>query len=477
MNRRKIAVVVGPLLGLLVGVLLRRAGYQPPLCWTAGVTTWVALWWVLEPIPIPATSLIPFALFPLGGVLTHSQVAKAYGHTLILLLLAGFVLSCAMERSGAHRRLALTLVRIVGGTSGRRIVFGFMLAAAALSMWISNSATALMLLPVAMAILEQAEDRKTLAVPLLLGLAYGANIGGIGTPVGTPPNVIFMALYRQITGIEWTFLQWMVIGVPVVVIFLPVAWLWITRGLHSTQRLVIPHPGPWRPEERRVLILFAVAALLWIFRTEPLGGWNGLVERMWDYDPTEQGSLVGDSTVALLMVLVMFLVPDGRGGHLLDWEAAKRLPWGLLLLFGGGLAIGMAFQESKLSEEIGHLLSRVVVWNLLVIIAVVCLTVTFLTELTSNTATTNILLPILAGACQPGEGQWLVPPEVLMVPAAISASCAFMLPVATVPNAIVFGTDYISTDRMVREGLVLNLLGAVIITLVCFYGLAGGATP
>jgi sodium-dependent dicarboxylate transporter 2/3/5 len=308
-----------------------------------------------------------------------------------------------------------------------------------------------------------------LSAPLLLGLAYGANIGGIGTPIGTPPNVIFMALYRNTTGVEWTFLQWMMVGVPVVVLLLPVAWVWITRGMHMKRAVVIPDPGAWRAEERRVLTVFGLAALLWIFRTEPAGGWNALVQQLWDFTPEGRETLVGDSTVALMMSLVMFVVPNGRGGRLLDWDAAKRLPWGLLLLFGGGLAIGMAFKESGLSREIGQMLSDVVLWNVLAVIAVVCLTVTFLTEITSNTATTNILLPILAAASMAGDGGWLIAPEVLMVPAAISASCAFMLPVATVPNAVVFGTNLIRTEQMVREGLVLNLLGAAIISLLCYF--------
>jgi len=407
----------------------------------------------------------------LGSVLTHEQVARAYGHTLILLLLGGFVLSSAMEHSGAHRRLALTMVRVVGGSSGKRIVLGFMLAAAGLSMWISNIATTLMLLPVAMAVLDQAQERRKLAVPLLLGLAYGANIGGIGTPVGTPPNVIFMALFKENTGREWSFLQWMMIGVPVVVLLLPLAWLWITRGLRLGHTLVVPHPGKWRPAERRVLTVFALTALLWITRTEPFGGWNGLVESVWDYQAIGSKTLIGDSTVALFMCLVMFVVPNGRGGRLLEWEAAKRLPWGLLILFGGGMAIGMGFKESGLSQVIGQLLSGALAWNVLAVIAVVCLTVTFLTELTSNTATTSILLPILAGACLGQDGNWLVSPELLMIPAAISASCAFMLPVATPPNAIVFGTDDISTRVMAREGLVLNFAGAVVIALVCYFAL------
>lgn len=466
-------LVLGPLVAAIVGGGMYASGYTQPIAWTAAVTTLTAFWWVFEPIPIPATSLVPFALLPMGGVLSHNQVATAYGHTLIMLLMAGFILSTAMEKSGAHRRVALTLVRVIGGDSGRRIVLGFMVAAAALSMWISNTATTLMLLPVAMAVLEQSQDRQKLTVPLLLGLAYAANIGGIGTPVGTPPNVIFMAQYRQHTGLEWTFLEWMLIGVPIVVLFTPLACLWLTRDLKTTETLAIPDPGPWRSEERRTLIVFGVTALLWITRTEPLGGWNGLIESMWDYQPPGggSGSLVGDSTVALLMTVVMFVMPNGHGGRLLNWHQAKQVPWGLLLLFSGGMAIGMAFKESGLSREVGEMLSGVTSLNLIVMIGIVCLAVTFLTEITSNTATSNVLLPILAGTCMASDGSWIIPPEQLMAPAAISASCAFMLPVATAPNAIVFGTELISTKVMVREGFVLNLIGAAIITAVCYLAL------
>lgn len=472
MNHKNLLLISGPIAAILTGLAMHLAGQPDPICWTAGVTVLVAIWWVFEPIPIPATSLVPFALFPLGGVLTHEQVATAYGHTLIILLMAGFILSTAMEKSGAHRRLALTMVRLIGGSSGRRLVLGFMTAAALLSMWISNTATVLMMLPVALAVLEKSKDRDALAIPLLLGLAYAANIGGIGTPVGTPPNVIFMALFKQNVGQEWSFLQWMKLGVPIVVVFTPLAWLWLTRRLHSQEELVIPDPGKWRAEETRVLIVFAITALLWITRTEPLGGWNGVIERFWGYQPTGSKTLVGDSTVALLMCVVMFVTPNGKGGRLLNWEVAKKVPWGLLLLFGGGMTLGLAFKESGLSETIGSQLSGITTWNVLLAIGVVCTCVTFLTEVTSNTATSNVLLPVLAGACMAEGGGWVLPPELLMAPAAISASCAFMLPVATAPNAIVFGTDRISTRVMVREGIVLNCIGVVVISLICYALLA-----
>ncbi len=472
MDRRNLALIAGPLAAGGVWLLLSElAGLTTPAAATAAITTWTALWWVLEPIPIPATSLIPFALLPAAGVLSHGKVARAYGHPLILLLLGGFILSTAMERSGAHRRVALGMLRTVGGAGGRRLVLGFMLASAVLSMWISNTATTLMLLPVALAVLQQAgeTERKRLAVPLLLGVAYAANIGGIGTPVGTPPNVIFMAQYQAHTGTGWSFLQWMKIGVPVVIVLVPLAWLWVTRGLGAGRPLEVPRAGPWTTAERRVLAVFALTALLWITRTEPFGGWNGVLEGFWGVEMSGRKTLVGDGTVALAMVLLMFVIPDGRDSRLLDWKTANTIPWGLLILFGGGMAIGMAFGASGLSEVVGELLSTVTTWHVLAMMAVICVAVTFLTEVTSNTATTNVLMPILAAACGIAGEPGAIEPALLMVPAAISASCAFMLPVATAPNAIVFGTDEISTRTMMRNGLVLNFVGALVISVGCYF--------
>ena len=371
MTIRSPALLAGPLLAATVWLLLRHVGgLESAAAATAAVTTLCATWWVFEPIPIPATSLIPFALLPAFGVIDHSKVATAYGHPLILLLMGGFILSTAMERSGAHRRVALTMLRAVGGAGGRRLVLGFMLASAALSMWISNTATTLMLLPVALAVLQQADkdERERLALPLLLGIAYAANIGGIGTPVGTPPNVIFMAQYEAHTGESWSFLQWMLIGVPVVIVFLPLAWLWITRGLGAGKPLTVPAGGPWSAAEVRVLAVFGLTALLWISRTEPFGGWNGLLEGFWGVEMPGRKTLVGDGTVALAMVLLMFIIPDGRQGRLLDWKSAAKIPWGLLILFGGGLAIGKAFGASGLSKVVGEQLSALTAWPLLAMI-------------------------------------------------------------------------------------------------------------
>ena len=451
---RKIALGVGPLVAVAVGVALSAYGLESKACLTAAVTALVAVWWVLEPIPVPATSLLPFALFPLLGILTHKQVAAAYGDTMILLMLGGFILSTALEHSGGHQRLAMGMVRLVGGRGGRRLVLGFMLASAVLSMWVSNTATALMLLPVAMAAIRQSGN-PALATPLLLGVAYGASIGGIGTPIGTPPNIIFMGVYREAAGVEMSFAQWMKIGVPVVAAFLPVAWWWLTRGLSSAERFTPPAMGPWSAAEKRVLAVFAMTAAMWIFREEPAGGWSGLLGI---------DGYVHDSTVAMLMAAMLFIVPDGRGGRLLDWPTACRIPWGILILFGGGIAIAAAFAESGLSEAVGRGVSVLSQWPVILMILAICLAITFLTEVTSNTATATLLMPILAAAAVAAE----VNPALFMAPAAISASCAFMLPVATPPNAIVFASGQITTATMARHGLALNIIGAIIITLVCY---------
>jgi sodium-dependent dicarboxylate transporter 2/3/5 len=429
------------------------ADFAPAAAVTLGVTTLCVVWWVFEPIPIPATSILALALLPLLGVLTAGDVASAYGHPLILLLLGGFILSTALERNGAHRRIALTMVRAFGGTSSRRLVFGFMAASAGLSMWISNTATTLMLLPVALAVLEKADDRE-LAKPLLLGIAYAASVGGIGTPIGTPPNVIFMGVYEQQVGERITFAGWMQWGVPVVLVFLPIMAWYLTRRLGRRPAPDVPEVGPWQVAEVRVLAVFAVTALLWVTRQEPFGGWSGLL----------QIANSADYMVAFLAVVALFLIPDGRGERLLDWETATRIPWGMLILFGAGIAIAEAFNQSGLSETIGGLLSGLSALHVLLIMLCICLAVTFLTETTSNTATTTLLMPILAAGAL-GAG---MDPKLFMIPAAMSASCAFMLPVATAPNVIMYSTGKFSIDTMAREGFALNLLGALIIASLCY---------
>lgn len=417
---------------------------------TAAVTLWCAIWWIFEPIPIPFTSLLPLAIFPLLGILTPAQVGQAYGSPLILLLLGGFILATAMADSGAHRRIALYMVNLFGGASARGLVLGFMAAAAVLSMWISNTATTLMLLPVALAVLDRSEAK--LAIPLLLGIAYAASIGGIGTPIGTPPNLVFMQIYGNEFGETPSFPEWMTWGIPVVIIFVPLAGLWLTRGIRLERPVDLPAVGAWGSYEKRVLLMFSLTALCWMTRQEPFGGWSGLLGL----------PQANDASVALLAVVAMAMIPDGQGGRLLHWESAVKIPWGVLILFGGGIAIASAFVETGLADIIAGRLSALAHLPPWLLVLCVCLVVTFLTEVTSNTATSSLLMPMLA-ATAVATG---IDPMLLMVPAAMSASCAFMLPVATAPNAIMYGSGKFTIRDMARNGFALNLLGAVVITLV-----------
>ena len=271
-NHKVLLVFAGPVFSAIVALLLWLNGWDSHACWTGAIAALTAFWWITEAIPIPVTSLIPLASLPAVGVLTAGQIGESYGHWLILLLLGGFILSTAMAASGAHRRVALGMVSLVGGHSSRRLVLGFMAASAVLSMWISNTATTLMLLPVALAILERSPD-KALATPLLLGIAYAASVGGIGTPIGTPPNVVFRDAYQTATGTDVAFLTWMSWGVPVVILLVPLIALWLTRKLSYQGAVEVPSVGRWQPYETRVFIVFACTALAWITRKEPFGGW------------------------------------------------------------------------------------------------------------------------------------------------------------------------------------------------------------
>ncbi len=445
-------LLAGPIVALLTYYFLLQAGLESDAAITAGITILCILWWVFEPVPIPVTSLIPLAMLQSFGVLSKNEVAEAYGSPLILLLLGGFIISKAMERSGAHRRIALGMIGLFGGNSSRQLVFGFMATSAVLSMWISNTATTLMLLPVALAVLEKVDDKR-LAAPLMLGIAYAASIGGIGTPIGTPPNLVFMQVYEEQAGRSVGFTEWMTWGVPVVLVMVPIAGWWLTRSLTYRGGFHLPEVGKWRVDERRVLIIFALTALAWITRKEPFGGWTELL-----------GVNANDASVALTAVILMFVVPNGRGEKLLDWPTAASIPWGVLLLFGGGICLAKGFVASGLSTMVGDSLAVLASWPLILMMLVLCLGVTFLTEATSNTASTVLLMPVLAAAALAAG----VDPRLLMVPAAISASCAFMLPVATAPNSIIYGSGCVTTQQMALEGFVLNILGAVVISGLCY---------
>jgi len=453
---KRLFMLLGPVLAVILYIMLAYSGWEFAPAATAAITFLCALWWIFEPIPIPFTSMIPLALFPLLGILSPTQVAQAYGSPLILLLLGGFMISTAMADSGAHRRIALTMVNLFGGGSARGLVMGFMTASAVLSMWISNTATTLMLLPVALAVLERAE--RQLAIPLLLGIAYAASIGGLGTPIGTPPNLIFMQVYSNEFDQTISFPEWMSWGLPVVIVMIPLTGLWLTRGVNLSRKVKLPPVGHWQVAEKRVLGLFALTALMWITRQAPFGGWS----QWWGLPGAN------DASVALIAVIVMALTPNGRGEQLLKWESARKIPWGVLILFGGGIAIANAFLQSGLADLLAsHMtgLADLPVWVMLLLI---CLSVTFMTEVTSNTATASLLMPLLAVASVAMD----VSPVLLMIPAVLSASCAFMLPVATAPNAVIYGSRMVTIKDMARAGFALNLMGAVVISIVgyVFFG-------
>ena len=453
---KPLRIALGVAAAAASGAVAHLNGLDEAIVWTIAITILTAFWWVTEALPIPATSLVPFALFPLAGVLDQRQAAAALGSYVIILLMASFMLSKALEKSGVHERLALYMINLVG-TSGRRLVLGFMLAAAILSMWISNTAATLMLMTMALAILSRTTDTPEgakLGVPLLLGIAYAASLGGTATLIGTAPNLIFAENYLLATNEEFSFARWMSVGTPIVILGVPLMWLWLTRSIGNVSAPALRDPGPWRVDERRTLLVFAFAIFLWITRAEPFGGWSGALGM----------ENAGDSTVAVLAVVIMFLVPDGKGGAILDWKAAGNIPWGMLLLFAGGICIASAFRASGLDLLIGENLQSLASMPVFGMMLGLALSVTFMTEMTSNTATANLLMPLLA-AVAAGTG---VKPELLMLPAAISASCAFMLPVATAPNAIIYGTGRVSIGRMAREGAVLNVIVAFIVAGICW---------
>jgi len=450
----------------------------------AGVAVWMAYWWVMEAVPIPVTSLLPLVLLPGLGILDFKTVSASYGKPTIFLFLGGFLLALGLQRSGLHRRLALHIVQAVGSQPAR-LILGFMLASALLSMWLSNTASVMVMLPIALSVIKEAEEAGVakstaakLGTALMLGIAYAADIGGMATPVGTPPNMVLIELQAELLPDlpPIAFGQWMLLGLPLSTVFLATGWFVLAKVLFATDHVdvfggaravgdALGKLGPVRRDELASGGVFAATALLWMTGADlrltqdlVIPGWReatGLLE-------------LGDGAVAVAAATLLFLLPSGDrpGEALMDWDAAKDVPWGILLLFGGGFALAAGFQQSGLSAVVGASLGGLAGLPEPVLVAVVSLVMTFLTELTSNTATTTLVLPILADAA----GTLGVDPRVLMVPATLSASCAFMMPVASPTQAIVFGSGYVTIRQMVRAGIWFNLLGVVLVT-VLFVGL------
>jgi len=476
---RRVALILGPLVGLTV-IALARAGIglgtlEPPAFAMLGVTFWVALWWVTECLPVGATSLLPVLLLPLSGVMTSGQTAGSYMDRFILLMMAGFMAALAIEKWGLHRRMSLVVILRVG-TSPRRLVLGMMVATAFVSMWIANTAATLIMLPIGLALVSRLEsdipDKAVFAkfsAALCLSIAYGASIGGMGTPIGTPPNLIYMGAVEKHFGSAPGFLEWMGIAVPICVMLIAFVYLYFVykvglpdsipgagRDVLLAEKAAL---GPMSPEEKRVAIVFVTMVVLWITRQIDLDsghsiGWAPFL----GLDKT-----IDDATVAVLGVIVLFTWPSPRhaGERLLDWDTARRIPWEVVLLFGGGLALAKGFEASGLSAAITGGLSQLEGLPTLVVILTVVLCVTFLSEVTSNTAITTLLMPILAPFAKAAD----LPPETVMLPAALAASCGFMLPVATPPNAIVYGSGRVPIALMARTGFWLDIAGVFIVGL------------
>lgn len=455
MNNNNKHILIGVVLCLIAYLASRYLWLQPDTTsFTLAITVITAYFWVTEALPIPLTSVIPIGLFPFVGVLTHQQAASSLGSHVIVLLMGAFMLAVGIEKSGVHRRIAFAILKVIGGDSALRIIFAIMATSSILSMWISNTATVVALLPVVLAICASTDDNR-FKIALLLGLAYSASLGGVGTLIGTPPNVIFASVYEEFAGEEYGFIRWMKVTVPIIVISIPLMALWLARGIRLSSAIHLPKCDGWSIAEKRVLVIFAMVALLWVFRKEPLGGWSQMLDI----------NTVGDSSVALLGVLAMAITSNGKGGRILEWQDAKEIPWGMLLLFAGGICIAKAFVSSGLSELLGQFFVALGTLPVLLSLFALAIGVSFLTEITSNTATATLMMPIIASAAIALN----LPIELLMIPVVISCSCAFCLPVATAPNSIVFASGEVSIKDMAKQGVALNILVASIVALVSFY--------
>jgi len=458
--RQWLGLLLGPTLFALMLLLPAPAGMPPAAVKVAAVTLWMASYWIMEVIPIPATALLPIALFPLLGVMPTGQVTAAYANHLVYLFMGGFLIAMAIERWELHRRVALHTVRLVG-VSPRRLILGFMLATAFLSAWISNTAAAMMMVTIGLAVLSQLDrDGRgdgALGTTLMLAIAYAASIGGLATLIGTPPNAILAGVLESRYGYHIGFAQWMSFGVPLSLVLLALAWWYLTRWVLGPQRQgpedgdqviarALQGLGPMTAQEGRVLLVFGLVVLGWLLQ--------GVIA-------TGPLAMITDSSIAIAGALLLFMLPAGGGqpGFLLDWQHAVRLPWDIILLFGGGFALAAGFASSGLTLWLGELLGVFAGAGPLVILLAVVLLVIFLTEVTSNTATASLLLPVMGGFAVAIDSH----PLTLMVGTALAASCAFMLPVATPPNAIVFSSRRVTIPQMARAGIWLNLMATLVI--------------
>ena len=469
MKTKNIGLFSGPLSFILIVVFFHPEGLTQEANAILASTLWMAIWWITEAIPISVTALLPIILFPLTGGLELSETTASFGHKYVFLYLGGFIIAIAMQIWNLHKRIALNIISFIG-TDVIKIILGFMVATAFLSMWISNTATAVMMLPIAMAIVDQLKDNpntienenKIFGKALMLGIAYSASIGGISTLIGTPPNLILAGVVEETFGYEITFATWFKFGFPISLILLFLCWKYLTGiafkfeqksfpGGQKEIRNQLQKLGQITYEEKLVASIFAMTAIAWVTR---------------DFILKLIIPVIDDTIIVMISAIIIFLLPNKKGKRrLINWEEASKLPWGILLLFGGGMALASGFKESGLALWIGTQMTLLDGINLFLLVFILIASVNFLTEITSNLATTAMLLPILYPMAMTID----VHPFILMVSAAVAASCAFMLPVATPPNAVVFGSGYLRIPDMVRIGVWMNILSIILLSVFVYY--------
>ncbi|SMC40208.1 SLC13 family permease [Cellulophaga tyrosinoxydans] len=468
-TRKTAALLLGPLLFIALLFLDPPSGMSKEAYLMLAITIWIAIWWISEAIPIAVTSLLPIVLFPLSGILDVGETTAAFGDKYVFLYLGGFILAIAIEKWNLHKRIALNIINLIG-TNIYRIILGFMVATAFLSMWISNTATAVMMLPMAMSIVSELKDNPNtieneniiFGKAVMLGIAYAASIGGIATLIGTPPNLVFAGFVQKTYGIEISFWQWIRFGLPISIIMLAIAWVYLTRVAFKFKQIEFPggkqeinrllaQLGPMKKEEKLVLAVFILTAFCWITRSFIL---QKLVPSM------------DDTSIAIGAAILLFLLPSSSPKKpLIVWEDAIKIPWGIILLFGGGMALASGFQTTGLAVWLGNQMSLLEGISLFLLVLIIVASVNFLTEVTSNLATAAMLMPILA----PLALNLNINPFILMVATTVAASCAFMLPVATPPNAVVFGSGYLKISDMIKTGFWLNVISILLLTLMVYY--------
>ncbi len=467
---KQFGLILGPLLFTLTLIFFKPEELSSEGVAVLATTLWVAVWWILEVVPIAVTAMLPIILFPITGAMELSTTTAAFGHKYVFLYIGGFTLAIAIEKWNLHKRIALTVINFIG-TSVSKIILGFMVATAFLSMWISNTATTVMMLPIGMAIIIQLKDNpdtkedenEIFGKALMLAIAYSASIGGIATLIGTPPNLIFAGILEEQYNIEMTFSKWIIYGLPLSILLLFICWKYLTNfafkfkqkdfpgGKDEIKRL-LKNLGKVSYEEKTVLIVFCATAFLWITRSFLL---SKLIPA------------IDDTIIAMASATILFILPTKNRTEkkIINWESAVKLPWGILLLFGGGLALAEGFKTSGLAKWIGTQITQFEHLPLFALLFVLILAVNFLTEITSNLATTAMLLPIMAPIALALD----IHPFTLMVGITVAASCAFMLPVATPPNAIVFGSGYLTIPDMMRTGIFMNIISVILITIITYY--------